>query len=592
MKLLSLVSKTSFALIFLLAGVFVSAAPPSGLWKGEIKIPGKALAIEVSLDKSEDGSWSGKIDIPAQGLRGFALANVEVGELAVGFVMNGIPGTPAFKGLYEADAQRISGDFTQGGQALKFELNFSDEAGSVASQGVSEHGIPGEGVVGEWFGELAVGPVSLRLALHIRADEAGVLSGTMDSLDQAANGLGMEEVSFDEGRFSYTIQRIGGSFTGALNEDGSELNGEWKQGGQAFPLTYRRVAEPVARNRPQEPRGPFPYEEREVKFRNEVDKLDLAGTFVVPEGEAPFPTVIFFSGSGPQDRDESLMGHRPFAVIADALARRGIASLRFDDRGVGGSEGNVMETETTDLANDALAATRFLETQSEVDLTRLGLIGHSEGGLVGPMVAMQDKQLDFLVLLAPPGEALDKLLLRQTSDGLRLRGIEEDLVQQLQEFSAGDMKLIKDLSLSREELIARLRERSEEIRSTYSEEVLDALGFTEAVFENSLKMVSTKWFRSLMNIDPVDYLDHVAIPTLALFGEKDVQVAAQVNAGVLRESFKRAGNEDVVVKIQPNLNHLFQNCETGSVAEYGRIEETFDAKTLNLIGDWILKQSS
>ncbi len=590
MKSLLILFKASFVLSALLAAALVSAAPPAGLWKGALKIPGSDLAIQVALDRSEEGVWSGTIDIPAQGLNGFALANVEVGEFAVGFAMHGIPGTPTFKGLYEADKKRISGDFMQGGQQLKFELEFASKEGESVS--VSEKGIPGEGIGGEWFGELDAGPMVLRLALHMKSSPEGDLSGSMDSLDQAAEGIVIDVATYEEGTFKYSIHRIGGSYEGELNEDGSELKGTWKQGGQAMPLTFRRVEKPFALNRPQEPVGPFPYEEREVRFRNEVDGISLAGTFVVPEGEGTFPTVVFFSGSGPQDRDESLVGHRPFAVIADVLARRGIASLRFDDRGVGGSEGDLMNSVTSSFANDAIAAIRFLEAQTEVDLDALGLIGHSEGGLVGPMVAVKDKQLDYLILLAPPGESLDKLLLRQSADALRLRGVDEELILQLQRDSAGDMVLIKDLNLSQEELITKLRERAELVKANYEEGVLEELGLTDAVFEQSLRLVSTKWFRSLMNIDPVVYLDQVSIPTLALFGEKDVQVAAQVNADVLQASFYRSGNKEASVKIQPNLNHLFQNCETGSMEEYGQIEETFDVETLGLIGDWILQRQS
>lgn len=590
MKLLPIALRCGLLLTALCAVTLLPASPPVGLWKGDLKVPGSGLAIEVSLDCSEEGVWSGTIDIPAQGLRGYVLAKVEVGEVEIGFAMEGVPGTPRFKGLYEAETQRISGDFIQGGQQLKFELNFAGaEAGP---ESVSGKGIPGEGVVGEWLGELKAGPMLLRLALHVRAEEGDGLAGEMDSLDQGANGLPLNSVSFEAGAFAYRIDRVGGSFEGALNEDGSQLVGHWVQGGQELPLVFRRLAEPAALRRPQEPRGPFPYEEREVRFGNQVDGLDFAGTFACPAGEGPFPTVLFVSGSGPQDRDESLMGHKPFAVIADALARRGVASLRYDDRGVGGSEGDLMNSETASFANDAIAAIRFLETLGEVDVDALGLIGHSEGGLVGPMVAAREPQLDFLVLLAPPGEPLDRLLLRQSSDGLRLKGVEEELLQRVERDSQGDMELIKNRALSREELVAALRKRSEEVRAGYGEGVLESLGFTDAVFEDSLQVVSTKWFRSLMNIDPRVYLDSLTLPTLALFGEKDVQVAAEVNAAVVSESFERAGNADALVLIRPGLNHLFQNCDTGSVEEYGRIEETFDVETLELLGDWILERES
>ncbi|MFC0539668.1 alpha/beta hydrolase family protein [Pelagicoccus mobilis] len=567
-----------------------AALPEAGLWKGKINIPGSGLPIEVTLSESESGEWSGTIDIPAQNLRGFTLSEVKVSDEGVGFAMQGVPGKPTFFGKLDATGNSIEGDFSQGGQKLTFSLAKAVEGETAAIQAVPEKGIPGEGVTGDWLGVLSVPPVSLRLAVQVSGSASEGFSGSLVSLDQGSTKLDMDSVADSDGVFTFTINRVGGSFTGELSSDGSEIVGEWTQGGHTRPLTFLRVAEQVTLKRPQEPKGPFPYDEREVAFRNEVADISLGGTFVIPEGDGPFRTVIFFTGSGAQDRDESLMEHRPFAVLADALARRGIASLRFDDRGVGKSEGNLMEASVEDLAYDAIAAVRFLEGQREVDQDAIGMIGHSEGGLVGPVASTLEEQLDFLVLLAPPAEALDKLLTRQGSAALRLKGVSEEIIARVEVASALDMTLIKDRSLDREALLAVLEDRKNDFLEDFSETELAAIGYTHELYEQNIKVVTTRWFRELMRVDPAAYLEKLKVPTFALFAEKDFQVDAQVNAEIMRTSLEKAGLIEAKVLVRSGLNHLFQNCETGVLEEYGLIEETFDPATIVMIGDWVLER--
>lgn len=373
-----------------------------------------------------------------------------------------------------------------------------------------------------------------------------------------------------------------------MNEDGSAIEGTWSQGGRELPLTLYRLAEPFALNRPQNPKPPFPYESREVTFRNEPAGIRLAGTLIIPDGESPFPAVLFVTGSGPQDRDESLMGHKPFLVIADDLARRGIASLRYDDRGAGGSEGNHMQSTVKEFATDVEAALGFLVAQPEVDRNAIGILGHSEGGLSAPMVAARNEEVDFLVLLAPPGEALVSLLMRQATDMLRLEGeLDDALIERALVMQAEDLALISDPSIDDETLRATLRASAESRREQFTAAEAAQLQFDERMIEAGIEQATTPWFRSLITEDPAAYLETIRVPVLALFGERDIQVAAEVNAEILEASLRAAGNEDYEVYILPGLNHLFQHAETGAISEYGTIEETFSPDALELIGDWI-----
>ena len=239
--------------------------------------------------------------------------------------------------------------------------------------------VPGEGAAGEWLGALDVGSVKLRLALHVEKKDDGSLGAVLDSIDQKAK-IPVDTAVFEGRTLRLTLKAIGGSYEGTLNADGSALQGTWSQGGRTLPLTFDRQEKAFALNRPQEPKGPFPYASREVTFQSEAGGVQLAGTLLLPPGEGPFPAVALVTGSGPQDRDETLMGHKPFLVIADALARRGIASLRWDDRGAGASAGDHMGSTVDDFAADARAAVAFLRSRPEVDGNAIGIVGHSEGG--------------------------------------------------------------------------------------------------------------------------------------------------------------------------------------------------------------------
>ncbi|MCX8014053.1 MAG: alpha/beta hydrolase, partial [Rectinema sp.] len=272
-------------------------------------------------------------------------------------------------------------------------------------------------LAGTWQGFLAVGPASLRIVFHVNAAEEG-FSATMDSPDQNARGIRVTSVQHKGSRVTFSVSSINGEYTGTMNQAGTRIQGERKQAGRTFPLALEKAPEGSKAQsvlRPQEPKPPFSYRTTEVFFENPTVAVTLAGTLSLPSGKGPFPAVVLVSGSGPQDRDEALAGHRPFLVIADYLARRGIASLRYDDRGVGASQGNFAEATTLDLTLDAEAAVAFLKKHPEIDPTRIGMVGHSEGAIIAAIAASRNPQISFIVKLAGPGIKGDQLLLLQNT---------------------------------------------------------------------------------------------------------------------------------------------------------------------------------
>jgi hypothetical protein len=444
-----------------------------------------------------------------------------------------------------------------------------------------------QGPVGEWLGALDVGAAKLRLAVHVEKKSDDTLSAVVDSIDQGAK-IPVDTTVFEGGTLRLEMKMIGASYQGKLNAEGSALEGIWSQGGRELPLTLQRQAAAFTLNRPQMPKEPYPYTSQEVTFRSEAGNVQLAGTLLLPQGEGPFPAVALVTGSGPQDRDETMMGHKPFLVIADALARRGIASLRWDDRGAGKSGGDHMGSTVDDFAADARAAMAFLRSRPEVKGDAIGIIGHSEGGLIGPMAAATDPAVRFLVLLAPPGEPLRSLLLRQTGDFYRSQGLDPKLIDRALAAQAEDLDLIADPAMTVPQIQEKLRARAEVRRTQLTAEERTRLELNGDATEQSIRISTTPWFRSLIRQEPAVYLRKVKIPVLALFGDKDVQVAARVNADALRAALATAGNPDVDVRTLPGLNHLFQHAGTGSLDEYPTIEETFSPEALGIIGDWIL----
>ncbi len=329
-------------------------------------------------------------------------------------------------------------------------------------------------------------------------------------------------------------------------------------------------------NRPQEPKPPFPYRSEDVAIVNAAGKAVLAGTVTIPEGKGPFPAVVLISGSGLQNRDEELMGHKPFLVLADYLTRHGIAVLRYDDRGFGKSTGDAAAATSEDFAGDALAAWQVLRARPEIDPRRVGLLGHSEGGLIAPLLASRTPGVAFVVMLAGPGVTGEAVMLAQGVAILKANG-------------APDSAIATNTSLQRQ-VFAILREESDQARIVERLSAIPVPGPKEASAA-LVKQSSSPWLRFFVRYDPAPALAKLTCPVLALGGELDLQVLADQNLPAIEAALKRGGNKDYTVLRLPGLNHLFQTCKTGTPAEYAKIEETMSPVALDMIATWIRKRT-
>ena len=324
-------------------------------------------------------------------------------------------------------------------------------------------------VVGDWQGVLDAGAVKLRLVLHFKA-ENNALRGTMDSPDQGANGLKIDSVMFENSTLKFAMSVIGASYEGTLNQSGDEISGKFTQGGITFPLNFKRgtIASIAPPKRPQNPTKPYPYDEQEIEFENKYANIKLAGTLTLPRTKAPFPVVVLITGSGPQDRNESLLGHQPFLVLADYLTRQGIAVLRFDDRGVAKSKGHFATATSEDFATDVLAAVAYLKTRKEINPKKIGLVGHSEGGLIAPMCAVKSPDIAFIVMMAGPGVTGEEILYEQSRLMMIAEGSTSDEAarnRKLQEKMFAVLKTEKDEAAAekklREVMAAQIAEMTE-----------------------------------------------------------------------------------------------------------------------------------
>jgi len=341
--------------------------------------------------------------------------------------------------------------------------------------------------------------------------------------------------------------------------------------------------------RPQVPSKPYSYHSEDVTFPNPEEDITLAGTLTLPSVEGNFPAVVLISGSGAQNRDEEVAGHQPFLIISDHLTKNGVAVLRFDDRGFGKSTGNFNEATTVDFASDVKSAIAYLKTRKEINKTKIGLIGHSEGGIVAPMVASSSQDVSFIVLLAGPGIGLRKVLMMQQELIPRAMGISESDIQKSLAINETAFEMIEK-SQDRETLKAELAKYIEESYDKVPAKLLPSKMTKEQVIKMQSEKLSSPWYKNLLNYDPAPTLEKVACPVLALNGEKDLQVTPKENLAGIKNAVTKGGNINVTVKELPGLNHLFQECETGSLTEYETIEQTFAPTALAEITAWILKQ--
>jgi pimeloyl-ACP methyl ester carboxylesterase len=438
---------------------------------------------------------------------------------------------------------------------------------------------------GTWAGLMKIPGGQINIIFNI-GQQDGNYQVAMDIPTQNVKGMKANSVALEEKKIAVHFEMIKSVYAGEFSND-STITGEWQQNGFKFPLVFsKNRAGNTGPARPQTPEQPFPYTEKKVRFENEKAEVTLGGTLTIPHGKGPFPAVVLVSGSGPQNRDSELFGHKPFAVIADHLSRNGIAVLRYDERGVGTSTGEFANATTSDFAEDATVALEYLRKEPKILHNKVGLVGHSEGGLVGPVIAAGTSRPDFLILLAAPAMEIDALMLEQIRLTSEASGASPEMLKLFNDTNSKVNALLKSGPLTDtttkkiEDVFAR--HLSQLTKGAMSEDEIRKQA------KQSMKQTTTPWFVAFINHKPKEYLAKITGPVLALNGSKDLQVPAKQNLAEIREILGNNKRVQLTVQELPGLNHLFQTANTGNVSEYGQIEETFSPVALKIISDWIL----
>ncbi|HEY6334019.1 MAG TPA: alpha/beta fold hydrolase [Blastocatellia bacterium] len=467
---------------------------------------------------------------------------------------------------------------------------------SIAGPGTSINGVQaqanaanGRTIEGIWQGSIETGGPSVRIIFKISKDPKGVLAATMDSPDQGARELHLEEVTFQDDRFHCALKIANASFEGTLNKDGSELSGHWAQNDHSLPLTLIRVDKEPETRRPQDPVRPYPYDEEEVAYDNkQAPGVRLAGTLTIPRGgNPPYPVVLLITGSGPQDRDEALLGHRPFLVLSDYLTRHGIEVLRVDDRGTAKSTGNFATATTEDFASDVRAGIEFLKTRKEVNHKQIGLIGHSEGAIIAPMVAATSPDVGFIVMMAGTSITGEEVVLLQGALISKAEGASEDELARSRAIQKSLFDIIKE---EKDNSIAE--KKVEDILNKANADLPDpAKRMPAATITAQAKAFTSPWFRFFAFYDPKPALKKVKCPVLALNGSNDLQVPPSANLPGIAQALEAGGNMDYEIDKLHRLNHLFQTSQTGSPSEYSKIDETISPVALDIISSWIIRHT-
>ena len=438
-----------------------------------------------------------------------------------------------------------------------------------------------QGIVGSWKGVLKVQTQELPIVFNI-SEKDGLLSSTMDSPSQGAMGIATDSTSFVDNILTINMTKFGISYEGTY--DGTSIIGTFTQGGMPISLDLipGKYKAPL---KVQDPKEPYPYLSEEVVFTNEkAGNIKLSGTLTIPTNEKNPPVAILITGSGPQNRNQELLGHKPFLVLSDHLTRKGIAVLRYDDRGTAQSEGLYESATTFDFASDVEAAVAYLKTRNDlIDVSKIGLIGHSEGGLIAPIVASKNKEIAFCVLLAAPGILGKEILMTQTRKAMELGGVSQEDIDINAQYSSKIYEICADYKgdASKNEIIAIFGE----MKNSSSEMLKSQL--TDVVIAQQVNLITSPWMRTFIKMEPKEYLSKVNCPVLAINGEKDFQVVPEVNLQGIENGLKLANNSDVTVEELIDLNHLFQTSETGSFTEYATNEETFSPVAMEIISDWI-----
>jgi len=437
-------------------------------------------------------------------------------------------------------------------------------------------------IIGNWAGTINAGVRKFTFVLKFWIDDGKVLKGTLGSPEQDLKDIPVNEIIIKDDSLKLDISSIQRKYYGLINKNENVINGLYIRDGQMnFPLILNRVESEVILKRPQIPVKPYPYKEEEITFTNMIDGTRLAGTLTIPDGKPPFPAVILISGSGAQDRDESEFGHKPFLVIADHLSRNGVAVLRYDDRGVGGSSGDHLNATSDVNSEDVIYAAEILKSRKDINKRKIGLIGHSEGGLIASIVANRYSQIAFIILLGAPGQSIDEILYQQNEMIRKAEGASESVIRQYNSIQKQIFTIIKE---EPDDSLA-----TEKLRSVYTANRYQLLSQEQKkIIDERINDLLTSYFRDIIKCDPSPFLQKVKCPVLAITGEKDLQASPKENLAAMEEALKSGENKHYKLIELPGINHMMQTCKKGTISEYSEIEETISPLVLNTISEWTL----
>jgi pimeloyl-ACP methyl ester carboxylesterase len=553
------------------------SASLDGEWSGTLQVGEAQLHLVLHLSKDAQGTWQAKVDSPDQAVYGMDATKLARREDALQFELASVGAR--FQGKLLPDRKTIRGVWEQGGTGLplRFERRPTGRAaGAAAANAVSK-------AEGTWQGAIETGNMRMRLQLHLSHDEAGQLVASVDSLDQGIQGIPASRVSEKAGELKFEIPAFNAQYTGTLSTTKNEISGHWDQNNNLEALNFVRSNRVLDLRRPQTPAKPYPYIEEEISFAAGSEKGTLAGTLTLPQGNGPFPAAILVGGSGPNDRDETIAGHKPFLLLADFLTRKGIAVFRYDKRGIAQSTGNFSGATIDDFTSDLQAAVAFAKSRKEVDAKRIGAIGHSEGGILAALAATGSSDLHWLVLLGTPATTGERTLLRQSELVSRAGGLSEEQIARSLQFDRKAYQAVKE-----EKDLAALQRR---LQTLVAQSGLGESMPPEAL-QTQIRLMTSPWFQQFLTFDPEPVLEQLTLPVLALSGDLDLQVDSVENVPLLRQAYEASGNKDFTIIEIEGVNHLFQKAQSGSPALYGAIEETIAPEVLTAIGNWVTKHNS
>jgi len=441
-------------------------------------------------------------------------------------------------------------------------------------------------ITGSWLGELEIpNTAKLRMGITISKTTDNSYKAVLNIIDQATGDIPCDEVIHRNDSVIIRINGLGIEVAGIIDTEHKSIISEFRQHGGIFPILFNRIDILPVLSRPQEPKKPYPYYEENVVFENKKAGVKLAGTLTLPKSKTRIPAVILVTGSGQQDRNEEIGKHKPFWIIADYLTRNGIAVLRVDDRGTGGSTGIFDQSTTGDFAEDVLAGITFLKSRQEINPKKIGIIGHSEGGTVAALAASKSSDVAFIVSMAGTFTNFEEVVIDQILNQLKLQGIKNEDIELELNWRKKIYSLAKENTDS-----ATAAKNLWDIYNKLPEDEVARLNWPKGRQDAQIKLVLNPWWRYILGMDNKTILTNVKCPVLAIYGELDQQVIPDKNIPIIEEALKEGDNKDFIVKKLPGLNHLFQTAKTGSEYEYIRIEETISPKALNMISDWILEQ--